>query len=391
MTSILEQEADNNTLRPSSTSFPRKQIVVSSVVDDALSFENIWNELTEESHKEIQLKSLKEAFDHHFESSSRYQDYASRLGILGCPEDPNDIPLLSTRSFKHSKIISVPEVAVEQWYTSSGTSGTKSRVGRDRLTLERLIGSVKCGSELIDEWYEEEFSIVNLGPSKEEAGSTWFQYVLSLTELLYPTFSVQVGDIIDWPKTTSLIASLLAEGQKVGIVGPPFLLYNLCRHIDTTSNYLCGRDRITVITAGGWKSYSGERISRQALSKLAIKSLGLEAPNQVRDAFSQVELNTIFFECSSLHKHVPPWVYASARDPISMMPVADGEIGVLCYIDTSANSYPAMIMTDDIGVVRTGVCECGRYSVTVDVLRRLETRSIRGCALSTEVNLAQGN
>lgn len=42
----------------------------------------------------------------------------------------------------------------------------------------------------------------------------------------------------------------------------------------------------------------------------------------------------------------------SGSDPETLKPVADGEIGLLSYMDASSTAYPAFIVTDDIGIVK---------------------------------------
>jgi len=78
---------------------------------------------------------------------------------------------------------------------------------------------------------------------------------------------------------------------------------------------VAGGTGMTVLTAGGWKRFSGQRIERAVFDPRACAAFGLADESQVRDAFNQVELNTVMIECSAHRKHVPPWLYAAARDP----------------------------------------------------------------------------
>ncbi|HCL7156464.1 TPA: long-chain fatty acid--CoA ligase, partial [Escherichia coli] len=113
---------------------------------------------------------------------------------------------------------------------------------------------------------------------------------------------------------------------------------------------------------------------------LLFDTFNLSDISQIRDIFNQVELNTCFFEDEMQRKHVPPWVYARALDPETLKPVPDGTPGLMSYMDASATSYPAFIVTDDVGIISR---EYGKYpGVLVEILRRVNTRTQKGCALS---------
>ncbi|MEN8669512.1 MAG: hypothetical protein ABF318_10345, partial [Ketobacter sp.] len=79
-----------------------------------------------------------------------------------------------------------------------------------------------------------------------------------------------------------------------------------------------------------------------------------------------------------------PWVYASTRHADDLSVQRSGELGLLSYLDASATSYPAFIVTDDVGRVYEGTCPCGREGVTMEVVRRLTRAAARGCAMAID-------
>jgi len=95
-----------------------------------------------------------------------------------------------------------------------------------------------------------------------------------------------------------------------------------------------------------------------------------------------VELNTVVLECSAKRKHVPPWLYVRARNAADLTVLDDCEEGVLSFLDGTAESYPAFILSDDIGAVVSNMkCECGRTTDVVEIRRRVRRIEERGCAL----------
>jgi long-chain-fatty-acid---luciferin-component ligase len=90
----------------------------------------------------------------------------------------------------------------------------------------------------------------------------------------------------------------------------------------------------------------------------------------------------VIFECAHGRKHLPPWLYAAARHPRSLELLGDGEPGILSFLDPSAVSYPAFILSDDFGsVTRAASCSCGLRTDVLQIERRINRIESRGCAL----------
>lgn len=350
---------------------------------DTLVFEEDppWYDLPYSTQQSLTDELVRSTFDFHRDNCEIYARYVEQELGSGPLDAIERIPLVSTRVFKFSSVLSVAEDAVEQWYLSSGTSGVPSRVPRDRRSLERLVGSVRSTVGLLDDWHEDGVAVVNLGPGREFVNDVWFQYVMSLIETVYETESIVPGDAESLHRISRLCDERLGQYDNLVVVGPPFHVLSLCESIEARERPVDGGARTTVLTAGGWKRFSGRAIEKPLFRERVRRAFGLASENQVRDAFNQVELNSVLFECSAHEKHVPPWVHAAARDPDTLLPVADGEPGMMSYLDASCTAFPCFILTEDLGVVRRGTCGCGREGVRVEVLRRLESRAAKGCAL----------
>ena len=326
------------------------------------------------------------SYRYHFEACALFRRYCENLGRDGSETEISDLPLFPTSVFKHAKVLSTAERDIENWYLSSGTNGPRSQVGRDRTSIERLLGSFQFGVGYVNQWYDYDLEIVNLGPDRFAAGNVWFQYVMSLVELMFPTHFTVQDDRLDPRLSVEHIQAVLDDGLDLGVVGPPFFILQLCQYIKAHDIRIEGATRAQVITGGGWKKHTGAAIPRDEFSALVMDAFGLEHPAQVRDVFNQVELNTAFFEDEQHRKRIPPWVHATALNPVDLSPLPDGEVGVMGYIDASAASYPAFIVSDDVGRVFSVTDEPGREGRCLEIIRRLDTRQQKGCALSMEQN-----
>jgi long-chain-fatty-acid---luciferin-component ligase len=370
-----------------------ENVVIDATTDlDYLISGEVVFEIPLAEQRDLRERHVRAAFERHADISGRYGDFVRRqlgttdLGSISLGE----IPVIPTSSFKQHSVLSVAPEEISKWCVSSGTRGRQSTVGRDRRSLERLLGSIRAGISLIHSWLEDDVEVIHLGPERKEAGDIWFMYVMSLIELSFPTEHFVRRDHFHASEAIERIAKILKEGkQDIVVVGPPFRVQDLADAIERHQTRLDGGSRLSVVTAGGWKRLSGISVPRPEFDERISRVFGLREPTQIRDAFNQVELNTVFIECSAHRKHVPPWVYATTRDADRLRPQAVGTPGLLSYLDASAISYPAFIVTDDVGRVDEGECPCGRSGVTMTVERRLTRVSARGCALTLDKRTQQ--
>jgi long-chain-fatty-acid---luciferin-component ligase len=363
------------------------EVIIESEEIDSIIFsgDKVWR-LTREEQERLRDKFVRKAFLYHLNTCDDYADFVRRkLGPTSVDFSAinlADIPLIPTSAYKQNVLQSVDNEAVAKWCLSSGTNGLRSRVPRDKISLDRLVGSLNAGSELLKHYYEHEVEVLNLGPDKYEAGDVWFSYVMSLIEVLYPTTCFVNNSVFQIDKVILELEYLEQQATDVLISSPPFLVMELVNALKAKGRRFDFGNRLTVITAGGWKKRTGEAVSREQLIQSCRESFGLESDHQCRDIFNQVELNTIIFECSEGNKHLPPWVAAYARSPVDLKALPEGEEGLMSFLDASANSYPCFYVGDDLGTVKHVDCACGIKSKTISITRRVQSRDTRGCATS---------
>lgn len=342
---------------------------------------------------DLQIGLISEAAAHHVEHCDVFGRYCEAVGFdpagLRDEADLGRVPQIPASFFKRATVRSETEDGEPRRCTSSGTRGSLSVVWRDRQTIQRLFGSIRAGiAEFLGDPLEQEAIVINLGPSQDEVGDLWFSYVMSLVELGYETRHMVKDGVFDATAATAAIRAAGEEASMVVVLGSPAMVREVA--CAASSGLAAGPSaaRIVVLTAGGWKRLEGEEISRPELTGLLVEAFGIADESDVRDAFNQVELNTVLFECEAGEKHLPPWLHAFTRDARTMEPGEDGTLGLLSYLDPSAQSYPAFIVSDDWGVVRGPGCRCGRPGKRLSLLRRVERSEHWGCALKIESAVA---
>jgi long-chain-fatty-acid---luciferin-component ligase len=337
---------------------------------------------------ETRLGLLRSAVEWHLDRRAPYAAYAARrhfdLAALRQPAGLAHVPLLPSMIFKRAGVaVSHPACRDVLVTTSSGTKGGISQVPRDDVTLRRFFSSI---GNLTHEMLTVEnpaLRVFNLGPSVHEAKNLWIAYVMSGVSAMLPRSKHYVE------KDVFLLDEVLcdlraAEGERVVLIGPPPILFDLAQAMSTRRVRASLAPDSAVVTIGGWKRRAGERVPRDRFDALMTEVFQLSIA-RVRDTFNMVELNTVLVECEAKRLHVPPWLYARAREPASLDVLPSGRSGVLSYLDPTARSYPGFVLSDDLGTVEENVaCPCGRSSDVVAIERRLNTIESRGCALKMD-------
>ncbi len=357
-----------------------------SIIDEFLEIEDPWM-ISEEKRKEFLTASIIEAVEHHYKNNPVWRRLCDSKNFkptdIQSYEDLNRIPVISTRAFKGGfNLLSVPEKDIVKVHVSSGTSGNRSRVPRDRITLERqkksLFNTIKK-FRVSDAGY-----FAMMSPSPEEISDLAIaNYSRTACEMVQNfDFFLKLDGGFQPDKVVEKINSV--KERPINIGGAPMLIMALAKYILETGN------RITTITedsgissGGGFKSPSGDVVDRKTYNNLLIQAFGIKEEN-IRDVYSMSELNGAMLECEHHYKHVPPYFYLSIRNPANLdeeVPV--GEEGLPVFIDPLAHSYPGFIIADDIVSMQRSSsekCSCGQPGPVLKTnVRRAEGAEEKGC------------
>jgi hypothetical protein len=133
------------------------------------------------------------------------------------------------------------------------------------------------------------------------------------------------------------------------------------------------------VHSGGWKKLEAMKVSREQFDAAL---LGIVAPGSgVLDFYGLVEqVGIIYPLCEAGFRHVPRWAAALVRDPWTLQALT-GEPGMLQLMNPLAFGAPYHnVLTEDMGRVVEGKCDCGRAGQRFELLGRMPKAEVRGCA-----------
>jgi long-chain-fatty-acid---luciferin-component ligase len=337
---------------------------------------------------------LRESFALHYETNSWFRLRCQQARFA--PDDLHDvddlrrIPLIAVETFKSSDarhLLSVPLDAIDLEVQSTGTSGIPSVARRDAATTTRV-----CLSLLA--LYREFFGLSGgvglfLCPSPAEAPEMGMVKVFNLFSGLLDDRVYLVRDFTFDPADSVAYLNRWAGRQTRHLFGPPFLIARLLRFLEEKNLQIPLDPSSFVITLGGWKRWTRERIARPLFDRKLNDRLGV-APGNIRDMYGLIESNLLAIECEHHRKHVPPWCHVTVRDPgdpaVEMSP---GKPGVLGILDALSLSYPSFLLSQDVGRVEVGSqCACGRTGQVVHCIGRRERAEPGCCAVTIDRYMA---
>ncbi len=252
---------------------------------------------------------------------------------------------------------------------SSGTSGPRSLVPRDRMTLTALRSS--SGVRLPWALPPGAFDALLLTPRGMGTG------IQSGAAGIAGPARRSAHD--DDPDLASFVAAAVADGQALVVYGSPARLSRLLSGLDGPLNLPEGS---CVVTGGGWKGAAGEDVFELLESAAARFALPLD---RCVDTYSTAELNTVLVSCTERRYHVPPVVEAVVIDE-QLRPVAGDADGRLAVLEPMAMSYPGRLATSDMVRLRHAPCPCGLEGQTLHAgIARLAGTAARGCGVTDQV------
>lgn len=349
------------------------------------------------------LKAVKENIRFHQLHNKCYADILSKqnfsLQQIRTVNDLYKIPVLPTLYFKSHKIFSMPLKRIVLKSTSSGTSGKKSQIGYDLRGLElgaNMIFRMMQYHKLCSHSFTN-YIIFGYQPNKSNQtviSKTAFASTLfaPARKRVYALKSVNGHYQLNFQAVKESLIKYNRQSNPVRLIGfPAFLYFFLQRCKEEGLRFKLPKGSM-VFLGGGWKQFYTDKVEKEELFQLIENVLGIKQEN-CREFYGAVEHPMVYCSCKNHHFHVPTYSRVIVRDVDTLLPVADGEIGLMNFITPLLNAVPTVsVMTDDLGILHKGCeCGCGIETPYFEIIGRVGLRDIKTCAALANDFLKGGN
>ena len=335
-----------------------------------------------------------DVFRYQFETVDAYRRYCEEQGVN--PEtvrSVDDIPAVSNIAFKYADLASdgaaqLPGAAV---FLTSGTTEGRDRRGRPivaRPEIYRASAIAHLRTMLFPD--ARRMAILAMHPTADVMPESSLATMISWCGEEFATrahFAAVSRDRIDVEAAVAFLADAEARREPVCILGTTAAFGVLFSAVRSSGVKLRLAPGSRMMDTGGAK---GQAVPMAAVEVIAQAGEMLAiAPAMVINEYGMTELcsqlyDATPFNCPELanssaqanakdrYKIPPPWLRVTARDPATLQPMPDGEIGLLTFFDLANVGSVSAVMTEDLGSVEQG---------RVRVLGRAQSGEARGCAL----------
>jgi len=304
--------------------------------------------------------------------------------------DLRRLPFLFVSAFKERDLSSVPKREVVLELSSSGTSGQKSRILLDAVSLlrvRRIAWQVFSGLGLADLSSAADHLCFTYDPAVAGGvGTAWTDKLLTGFTLPGEAFwALRWEDgsksfRFDLEGALAFLEKLDVGRGPARLVGFPAFALRLCEEFKRKHNRpALLHPASKVITGGGWKDQQDRALDKAVMRKALADSLGLDA-SSVRDLFGMVEHGVPYVDCRLGNFHIPVYSRVLVRDPGSLRVLPFGRKGLLQFITPYLRSYPSIsLLSSDFGSVERR-CPCGLGGPILRVAGRAGVKKLKGCA-----------
>jgi Acyl-protein synthetase, LuxE len=334
-----------------------------------------------------------DVFRHQFETVGAYRTFCQGRGIeAAAVRKVDDIPAVSNVAFKYCDLAAddaarAPGAAI---FLTSGTTQGRERRGR-HIVARPEIYRASAISHLRRMLFRDAHRIAMLAmhPTAHAMPESSLSAMISwsIEEFSTPTHLAAASrDSVDIEAATAFLAEAEARRDPVCVMGTTAAFAGLFSALNGAGIRLRLAPGSRMMDTGGAK---GQGVPMRATEVIArAGELLAIAPAMVINEYGMTELCSQLYDATSFnrpgvsdaperyherYKVPPPWLRVTARDPVTLRPVPDGEIGLLTFFDLANVGSVSAVMTEDLGFVERD---------RVRVIGRAAGGEARGCALA---------
>jgi hypothetical protein len=333
---------------------------------------------------------------HHYAHCEPYRHIVDRVfggaeaALSGGIEDQ---PFIPVSLFKSYVFKSVPDEVVTKVLTSSGTTGQQvSRIFVDGETARAQSAVlVKVAQHFLGKQRLPMIILDHAGVLKDRRSfSARGAGILGMSQFGHkPFYALREDMSLDVDGLTAYVAG--AAGKRILLFGFTYMVWASFVQALERSGLEIDLSNGILIHSGGWKKLidiavdaSTFRTRLQQLTKL---------PSVVNFYGMVEQVGGVYFENPIHHLHAPIYSDVIIRDPVTLKPLPDGEVGLIQVLSCLPVSYPGhSLLTEDLGVIRgcdvPGLEMKGRC---FDVIGRVAKSELRGCSDTFQAPRGEGS
>lgn len=339
-------------------------------------------------------QALAENFEHHFNHCTPYQKLCKKRGWippLKADFRLDDFPYLPVDIFKSMRLSSVPDDKIVRTLQSSATSlQTPSTVVLDSETRKRQMKTLV--------WFLSDrlgksrrpFVILDVDPKAISPGQSTISaraaavrgFLTAASSAEYCMSMDQAGEMyIELARLESALKKAQHLGKSAVIFGYTYVFYVYAAKQLQKHGVKFDLPHVTILHIGGWKKLQSEAVSKKIFNKTMCSVFGVE-PKNIIDCYGFTEqLGVVYLDGEDGLKRTSAVSEVIVRDQITLLPVTDGEKGLLQFISPLPLGYPGhAILTDDVGRILSRERGAdGREGTSFEIIGRRQTAEIRGC------------
>ena len=330
-----------------------------------------------------------EVFRYQFESVRPYRRFCEERGVNPTAvRRVDDVPAVSNVAFKYADL-SIDDAASSPdalTFLTSGTTEGRDRRGRHivpRPEIYRASGLAHLRAMLFPD--NRRLAMLSIHPRTDEMPESSLARMIGWCVEEFgagASLAAASRERVDTGAAIRYLAKAEASGEPVCILGTTAAFATLFSELRERGEKYRLAKGSRMMDTGGAKGQAMPLTADEVI--LAAGDLLAIAPAMVINEYGMTELCSQLYDATPLNspgvteaserlKIPPPWLRVTARDPITLMPVADDEIGLLTFFDLANVGSVSAVMTEDLGIVEHG---------RVRVLGRGVAGDARGCALA---------
>jgi Acyl-protein synthetase, LuxE len=328
-----------------------------------------------------------DVFRHQFETVAAYRRYCEGRGVEPrAVRSVDQVPAVSNVAFKYDDLAidGASRSRGAAVFLTSGTTQGRERRGRHIVTrpeIYRASATAHLRTMLFPD--ARRMAILAMHPTADAMPESSLSAMISWSIEEFGTgthLAAASRERVDVAAAIAFLADCEARREPVCIMGTTAAFAALFYELGRRSSKLRLAAGSRMMDTGGAKGQVVPMQAREVIAQ-AGETLAI-APARVINEYGMTELcsqlyDATAFNCTGVadseeRLKIPPlWMRVTARDPVTLRPMADREIGMLTFFDLANVGSVSAVMTEDLGWVERG---------RVRVLGRAAGEA-RGCAL----------